>query len=313
MKKYYGNVAPGHIVQLVLERYASSSAVVLGTLLNRYSLVTATPQIRVRGANKRPLLVGRIVGSTVRLMAELPRPVFVGGLHRSGTSVLARTLATHPDIAGLRGTRGFEDEGQHVQDVFHAAWRHGGIGRFSFDEAAHLIEPSLTSGRRAGSRLWHCWAPYVASDVPIFVEKSPPNLIRTRFLQAAFPTATFILILRHPAIVSVRTQVLRPSISLIHLMRHWIRAHDLMVEDLRYLDRALVVRYEDLVTRPRQELKRMSDLIGVKSSFDYSEVNSDMSRDAFDQWEELRKSIPLPIMRELQRKVLAHGYDLYGL
>jgi hypothetical protein len=224
--------------------------------------------------------------------------------------VLARTLATHPDIAGLRGTRVFEDEGQHVQDVYAPAWRHGGIGNFAFDPSAHLTEGSSAAGRGAGSRLWHCWAPFIASDASIFVEKSPPNLIQTRFLQAAFPNATFILLMRHPAIVSVRTRVIRPSTSLIHFVRHWIRAHDLMAEDLPYLDRAVVVRYEDLVTRPRQELKRMSDLIGAECTFDYSEFESDRSRDAFDRWRELRGSIPLPIMQELQRGVRAHGYDL---
>jgi hypothetical protein len=83
-----------------------------------------------------------------------------------------------------------------------------------------------------------------------------------------------------------------------------------MVDDLRHVDRAMVIRYEDLVTRPREEFKRMSDLVGVESTFDYSDVKSDMSQDAFNLWGELRRSIPLPIMQELQKGVQAHGYDL---
>ena len=34
------------------------------------------------------------------------RMVFVAGLHRSGTALLARCLAAHPPIAGLRRTGG---------------------------------------------------------------------------------------------------------------------------------------------------------------------------------------------------------------
>jgi len=47
--------------------------------------------------------------------------VFIAGLHRSGTSVLARCLREHPQISGFRNTGVPEDEGQHLQDVYPAA------------------------------------------------------------------------------------------------------------------------------------------------------------------------------------------------
>ena len=39
---------------------------------------------------------------------------------------------------------------------------------------------------------------------PVLVEKSPPNLVRTRFLQALFPDARQIVVTRHPIAVPAR-------------------------------------------------------------------------------------------------------------
>ena len=32
------------------------------------------------------------------------KPVFLAGLHRSGTTLLARLLASHPEVSGFSGT-----------------------------------------------------------------------------------------------------------------------------------------------------------------------------------------------------------------
>ena len=55
-----------------------------------------------------------------------PALVFVGGLHRSGTSLVHRCLALHPAVSGFSGTGVPEDEGQHLQTVYPAGlppWR----------------------------------------------------------------------------------------------------------------------------------------------------------------------------------------------
>ncbi len=44
--------------------------------------------------------------------------VFVGGLPRSGTSLLCRNIARMEDCTGLKNTGVFEDEGQFLQDVY---------------------------------------------------------------------------------------------------------------------------------------------------------------------------------------------------
>ena len=60
------------------------------------------------------------------------RFVFLAGLHRSGTTLLARLLAAHPEVSGFSGTGVPADEGQHLQTVYPAAKVYGGPGRFGF-------------------------------------------------------------------------------------------------------------------------------------------------------------------------------------
>ena len=97
--------------------------------------------------------------------------VFVGGLHRSGTTLLARLLASHPDATGLSGTGVPEDEGQHIQDVYAPAERHGGTGRFALKAKAHLTEASPLATPESAQRLWEAWRPYWDSDQRFLIEK----------------------------------------------------------------------------------------------------------------------------------------------
>ena len=68
------------------------------------------------------------------------RLLFVGGLHRSGTTLLADLIAAHPSTSGFANTGVPADEGQHLQDVYPAARAYGGPGRFGLAPDAHMTE-----------------------------------------------------------------------------------------------------------------------------------------------------------------------------
>ena len=102
------------------------------------------------------------------------------GLHRSGTTPLARAIASHPQVSGLGATGVKEDEGQHFQSVYPPARQYGGAGRFARDERAHLTEMSPLVSPSNAQRLWDAWSPYWDLSRPCLLEKSPPNLIMGR-------------------------------------------------------------------------------------------------------------------------------------
>src|SRR5579862_5824222 len=153
------------------------------------------------------------------------RMVFICGLHRSGTSLIHRCMGDHPDISAFADTGAPEDEGQHLQSVYPTARAHGGPGRFGLDADSHLTEtsPLVTDANRR--RLLEEWLPHWDLSRRLLVEKSPPNLVRIRFLRALFPGSRFIVITRHPAVIACATQ--RSAITtLTSLVHHWVVCHE---------------------------------------------------------------------------------------
>ena len=206
------------------------------------------------------------------------RLVFVGGLHRSGTTPFAKILDGHPEISGLVDTGVREDEGQHLQRVYPKAKVYGGSGRFAHRPEAHLTEASpLTSTANAQAML-DSWVPFWDTSRTFLVEKSPPNLIMGRFLQAQFPGSGLIVVVRHPVAVALSNKKWRritstnprKFLSLNQMVEHWLAAHTILAADAPHLDRLLVVHYERLIQSPDDELKRVQSFLGLSQPIDSS-------------------------------------------
>jgi hypothetical protein len=168
------------------------------------------------------------------------RYIFVCGLHRSGTSVLFRSLREHPEVSGFQGTPSPEDEGMHLQTVYLPSGRYGGAGAFGFHPETHLTESSPLVNEADRRKLFSEWSRYWNLSKTYLLEKSPPNIIRTRFLQAMFPNSYFIVMLRHPLAVSYATQKWYRKYKINwrgfpRIFEHWLVCHEIFQSDRKYL------------------------------------------------------------------------------
>jgi hypothetical protein len=212
----------------------------------------------------------RAARRALRRRRALPAPpaaaghrfLFICGLHRSGTSILHRLLRQHPEVSGFSDTPAPEDEGQHLQTVFPPAYRLGGPGRFAFDLRSHLTESSPLATAANRDRLLREWGAYYDLGKEVLLEKSPPNLVRSRFFQALFPGASFLFVVRHPVAVALATQKWAKT-SIVELLLHWHAAHAIMLADLAYLGRFRLMRYEDFVASPQAHLEQACRLAGI--------------------------------------------------
>lgn len=192
------------------------------------------------------------------------RYVFVGGLHRSGTSPLTRMIEDLPGVAGIRGAPVPEREGVYLQGAIPHTALHGMPMHFGTDPAQHHVEGSAHDTLAVRQRIEADWARWFQPGTPWRVEKSPVNLTRTRLYQQLFPLAHFVLILRHP-------QAVHGAVSKwIDLGReasvdHWSAAHEVVAEDIRHLHNVLVLRYEDLVAEPARYRRAIAAFLQIEA------------------------------------------------
>ena len=206
--------------------------------------------------------------------------LFLGGLHRNGTSPLYKIIKSHPEISGMSYTTVPQDEGQHLQSVYKADSVYGML--FGFNNESHLTEESEIVTTENKEQLLREWGRFLNFSKNVFVEKSPSNIVRTRFLQALFPNSCFLNIMRHPVAVALAVRKWTMA-SLPDIVDHWAICHKILLNDMKHLNSAMLIRYEDFPINSDAILKNVYQTIGVQART--SKVKFvDMNEGYFSEW-----------------------------
>lgn len=282
------------------------------------------------------------------------RFVFIAGLHRSGTTPLFKALRGHPMVSGFRipGGAEREHEGQLHQTVYPRGVEMGGPGYFCLDRASWLDENSALATLPNAERLFLEWGRLWDLSRPYLLEKSPPNLVRMRFLQRLFPNTYFVVIVRHPIAVSLATMkwvgwprhVVAPSPDVEHdtayavrpatkadidsfhksrrlfmesmlytLLEHWKTGYARYLEDALLLKRHVLVRYEDLVDDPEGTVNRLYDFLDLPPI--ESSLNFDISSHNdryFNEWLSMPADVVTPEYRRFLRDRFEDAASRFG-
>lgn len=239
-----------------------------------------------------------------------PAPVFITGLPRSGTTLLDRMLAAHPDIQVLE-----ELEGLHMAET-------------ALDEGATPAE---------ARRVYRDFVKrHVAlrSDA-VIVDKNPMHVMHLNVLRRLFPRARVILVLRHPydAALSCYMQDFDPGPVTARFLDLGTTA-SLCARFLKLMrnfesacpDRVARVRYEDLVSDFQQEVKRLLETMGLSwheriedyadiaarsapiMTASYEQVTRRVYSNSLERWKRYEKWLE-PFHEELGEMLPEFGYQ----
>ena len=193
----------------------------------------------------------------------------------------------------------------------------GGPGKFAFSPDAHMTEESELLTPENKVKLARQWLPYWDVSKRYLLEKSPPNLLWTRFLQSVFPNSSFVIIVRHPVGVSLATEKWSPT-GLNSLMEHWLVAHETFEKDRPHLRRVMTIQYETLVSEPVPTLNAIYNFLGLPPHPTTFQATTEHNQKYFAQWRELATdpqssaSIEECVTRH-EARVRAFGYSLKEL
>jgi hypothetical protein len=265
--------------------------------------------------------VREMIGNLHREMRVQLTPVvapqkwlFVVGCYNSGTELLMNLLGVHPAIAAL------PVEGQFLTRQFTPDYSLGLPRMWVLREDLFR----LTEADRGPDvvRLKKDWLMRLDRRRSVFLEKSPPNAARTRWLQQNFENAHFLAIVRNGYAVA---EGIRRKAEPRHLpegwpldlcARQWARSNEVLLEDAAHLRKVQWLRYEDFVRDPGTEVARILDFLELDGAIELGrtwaihereEPIRDMNQDSIDRLTQEEKLI---VTREAGDMLRHFGYDI---
>jgi hypothetical protein len=187
--------------------------------------------------------------------------LFVLGLNNSGTSLLCHILGQHSQIRQLPSA------GQGLTSAIPRA-RDLGLSR-NWTKKPEIFRWTEQSDPSPVLRIRYDWTRFYPRRPGILLEKSPPNTMRSRWLQRHFRPCRFVAIVRNPYAVCEGIRR-REGIPLEEAALHWRRGNEYLLEDLPFLERAQLFSYEALCAEPERHLQLLEDFLELKQPINRS-------------------------------------------
>ena len=205
------------------------------------------------------------------------KPVFIGGCHRSGTTLLGALLGAHPQCLttpesqfktnALEGVGLPRNRGQ-LEDFLERATKMRSLSTWKLDSADRTLQSK--SDTRYSELLQTLVSGYGKTvgkpSFDIWVDHTPTNVRHLGLLFSEFPQAKAIHLVRDGRGVASSVLSLDWGPNTIVAAAHWWAHHiafGLAAETHFGSDRVLRVHYEDLVAEPGRELDRICLWLGV--------------------------------------------------
>jgi Sulfotransferase family len=194
-----------------------------------------------------------------RLLADQHHWLFILGLNNSGTTLVHDLLKSHPAMRWL------PNEGQYLTSALPLP-RTYGVPR-NFSRRMDIFHWTEVDDPAPALRIKYDWAPYYQPRPGILLEKTPPNILRSRWLQQNFQPSRFLGIIRHPYAVCEGIRR-REGHSIEEAALHWVRSNECLLNDGTLLRHFLCFRYEDLCLEPAEHLRKIEAFLDLDVAFD---------------------------------------------
>jgi tetratricopeptide (TPR) repeat protein len=201
--------------------------------------------------------------------ASYPRPVFVVGLPRTGTTLMERIVSSHSRVGSVGETFFLPQTLRAISGV-----------RGTENLSAEIVRSAAAAAPGDLPSRYLDAVSYKLSGEPMFVEKLPENFLLVGFIARSFTEHAVIHLKRHPmdaCFAMYKQSYFRYAYSLDDVGRYYVAYERLMRHWRSLLGNQLIeVSYEELVANPEERIRQLLRRLGL--SFEDACLNIEKSR-----------------------------------
>jgi len=224
-------------------------------------------------------------------------PVFIVGMHRSGSTLFEQMLSCHPAIEGTA-------ELPHINQLMRELKREAHLAGQSVEQRLASLDAAAT--RALGEEYLARAAAHRHGDQPMFLDKMPDNMAHAGFIRLILPKARIIDVRRHPMACGFSNfrQLYASGVEQSYSLTDWGRHYRAYLDFIERINAAAPgtisrVVYERLIDDPERELRRLCRHLGIAflpvmldfhinlrtvRTISAEQVRRPLNRDAIDEW-----------------------------